>query len=555
MKRVIYLLLAVCGMFGTTRILAQENEAKVYFFGIGVEHCINGTPGKPNAANDVALVAKRTQADALDNRSYTISVNGKEVLVKKFQSFTLLDDRANLHNIDSVFKLIAATAKPSDIFYFYISAQSTDSTGSFIIPANPASLSKKGKSQTLPTREVLLSSQLNAFCGAVKCMNQILVANSEEWSYSLDRVKAAITRPMAEHRNQVLIYPTMECTDSVVVDGKSVSWLAGSIYKCESSLFLFFLRNDKSSGDVVTDLNFAYYDLTHKRDRYIEFTDTWKNAPTEAIVQKSYDPDPDPVAAPAPTALIKIGDVRNYALIIANEDYKNWGQLQYPVHDGEAMEKELEDYYGYEVRLVKNVDVDSMYHELDMLASKKMDESYQVLFYYSGHGGYSTNTGEGYLVPVNAPDPHSPSIMSNVISYGYLTKVLDNLSAQHVMCMIDACFSGAICPRLGNKTANSRGDASMETIENMVDNSMRTRSRCFLTSGNLNRVPDKSLFFEAIFGLLASNRQKEKVTTFAEMKVAVQFLPSHPQDGVFGQTEDGDTGEFFFFPVKMIQKK
>lgn len=566
------ILLIICfGTFFRVNSYSQAEDAKVYFLGIGIEKCSNGTPGKPNAVADVQMVMKRTQKDAASG-DVNFQHNGSSVMISKAVTFTLFNDDATIENIDSIVnKVIRPAARPHDVFYIYISAQSTGLAGGFTIPAKPAQV-KKGKTAP-PQRVILESSHLKELCEILACQNQLIVADAVSWQENHGTLLEQLLVPITQQKNQIILAPWGECTDSFLVAGKYVSCFAGSIYNAGQPLLRLLIKNNAITTKVKTSLNNAYNALTGSDDPVAEVYESWKLLGSSVAMKpvtpelkqeeiKAADPktrgiDEDP-SAEEEQAMIAAEEVTNFALIIANQNYLHWSRLFTPINDANELDKELREHYGYETKVLVNVTLDSLNKEFKALAARKFDSRSQVMIYYAGHGGYDEDLGEGYIVPVDASDPHSPSIMSDVISYGYLLKVLDNLGAQHVLVLLDACYSGAFNPQIsGKKACPRRSSQAMQSLTLMVNNSMATRSRCYITSGMLNTVPDGTFhtpFNDAIVGTLRGKWDQGEVVFFEDLIVAVKKLPSKPQDGVFGQNADGDTGEYFFFPSKLLSK-
>lgn len=571
-RTVVMWLVALTGILFQVTAYAQDGDAKVYFLGIGIEKCTTGTPGKQNAVADVQLVMKRTQKDAASG-DVNFTHNGSSMMINKAVTFTLFNDDATIDNIDSIInQVIRPVARPHDVLYIYISAQGTGITGGFNVPAKTVAPGKKSK-PGLPQRVVLESSHLRELCELLPCQNQILVADAVSWQENHGVIMEQLIVPFAQEKNQIIVAPWAECPDSFLVAGKYVSCFAGSIYNAGQPLLRLLIKNNAITTKVKTSLNNAYNALTGSDDPVVEVYESWKlvtgaiamkpEVPEQKIAEtkadsKSRGVEADP-SAEEENAMIAAEQVTNFALIIANQDYRNWSKLYTPISDAQELDKELKEHYGYETRVLINVTLDSLNKEFKALAARKFDSKSQVLVYFAGHGGYDEDLGEGYLVPVDAGDPHSASIMSDVISYGYLLKILDNLSAQHVLVMLDACYSGAFNPQIsGNKACPRRSSQAMQSLTMMVNNSMTTRSRCYITSGQLNTVPDGTKhtpFNDAIVNTLKVKWAQNEVAFFEDLIVSVKKLPSKPQDGVFGQNAQGDTGEYFFFPSKLLNKK
>lgn len=132
-----------------------------------------------------------------------------------------------------------------------------------------------------------------------------------------------------------------------------------------------------------------------------------------------------------------------FALIIANENYKNVDPVPFAQKDGISFKRYCMDVLGVpEENIVCAFDVtgNEMTDAIDRI--KDFEQAYdnmKLIVYYSGHGLPDPRTDESYLLPTDA-SPRN-------ISTGYkLSRFYDELIAynpSNVTVFLDACFSGA----------------------------------------------------------------------------------------------------------------
>lgn len=132
-----------------------------------------------------------------------------------------------------------------------------------------------------------------------------------------------------------------------------------------------------------------------------------------------------------------------FALIIANEKYKNVEDVPFALNDGKSFKRYCEDVLGIEPQNIFtafNATQGEMIAAIDRIKDAEASfDNMKLLVYYSGHGLPDPGSQEAYLVPVDA----SPRNMST--SYK-LSKFYQELSAHNpasVTIFLDACFSGA----------------------------------------------------------------------------------------------------------------
>lgn len=147
-----------------------------------------------------------------------------------------------------------------------------------------------------------------------------------------------------------------------------------------------------------------------------------------------------------------------FAVIIANENYKEVERVPYALHDGETFKLYCEKTLGIppsNIKYVPDATLNNISRQISWL-SQVMDV-YQgeatVIVYYAGHGIPDEKSKSAYLLPVDGT--------GNDISTGYsLDKLYSELSskpAKSVVVLLDACFSGA--KRDGGMLVSARGVA------------------------------------------------------------------------------------------------
>lgn len=131
-----------------------------------------------------------------------------------------------------------------------------------------------------------------------------------------------------------------------------------------------------------------------------------------------------------------------FALIIANENYKNVESVPFAQKDGTSFKRYCMDVLGIpEENIVCkfNVTGNEMTDAIDRMKDfQQAYENMKLIVYYSGHGLPDPRTNESYLLPVDA-SPRN-------IATGYkLSRFYSELTAYNptsVTVFLDACFSG-----------------------------------------------------------------------------------------------------------------
>lgn len=237
-------------------------------------------------------------------------------------------------------------------------------------------------------------------------------------------------------------------------------------------------------------------------------------------------------------------DRRDYAILFATDQYDNWNDLVNPIYDATAIGKELEERYGFEVKIVTNADNDEVITTLREYAELNYKPQDQLFIFFAGHGQYDDVFGEGYVVARNsvANDPSKNSY----ISHNRLRNNIDNIKCDHIVLVMDVCFGGTFDPVLAAKRGNT-----YEEIDNneYIAKKLSTKGRKFLTSGSKEYVSDgvagkHSPFAVRMLEALKSNGGDDQLLTLTEINLSMQKLKTTPRYGGFGSDEAGS--EFLF---------
>lgn len=153
-----------------------------------------------------------------------------------------------------------------------------------------------------------------------------------------------------------------------------------------------------------------------------------------------------------------IVEIPTFAVIIANENYKEVEGVPYAIRDGEIFKQYCEKTLGIpksNIKFETDATLNSIKRQLNWLG--QVMDVYQgeanIIFYYAGHGIPDEANRSAYLLPVDG--------YGSDVTTGYsLDKLYADLSdkpAKSVVVLLDACFSGA--KRDSGMLASARGVA------------------------------------------------------------------------------------------------
>jgi uncharacterized caspase-like protein len=183
--------------------------------------------------------------------------------------------------------------------------------------------------------------------------------------------------------------------------------------------------------------------------------------------------------------------------LIGVNDYQNFEDLDNPLKDIQKLKEILvKDYYFDEqnLKVLKNPTKTELINVLDNYKEtlKKTDN---LLIFYAGHGKWIESNQQGYWLTTEAKDKQPETWFSNKnIREDYLDKIF----AHHILLISDACYAGGF---LQSREVYEKTPEFMQKL-------YQQPSRKVITSGNLEEVPDKSIFMQYFIQALQENKDK-----------------------------------------------
>lgn len=236
-----------------------------------------------------------------------------------------------------------------------------------------------------------------------------------------------------------------------------------------------------------------------------------------------------------------IASGRYHALVIGNNRYRHFPELQTAVSDAKAVSELLKNRYGFSVKTILNT---SRYDALKALSElrRTLTADDNLLIYYAGHGIIDEATGRGYWLPVEAEQNN----IAHWISADDITDTLSGVAAKHAIVVADSCYSGSLLRNAGQTDLEQRGALLKRLAEK--------RSRTVLTSGGLEPVLDDgdgthSVFARAFIDILAENVDLlEAGRLFSELRTRVVLNADQTPQYAPIRHAGHDGGDFIFVP-------
>jgi len=243
-----------------------------------------------------------------------------------------------------------------------------------------------------------------------------------------------------------------------------------------------------------------------------------------------------------------------YALIIGNNDYNHWSDLQTPENDANVIEKILRVKYGFKTEVILNANRSDILNAFNKYR-KQMTENDNLLIYYAGHGYLDKGNEQGFWIPIDGELDNDTQWIPNTRIADYL----EAIKARNILVISDSCYAGTLTrdsiPKLD---ADKIGEERLKYLHDLWE----ARSRMVLTSGDIEPVLDTgggghSIFAKVLINLLnANNDIVEGLKLYVMLKEQVGYnalrltrtqTPQYAPIRFAGY----ETGDFVFVPKKL----
>jgi hypothetical protein len=229
----------------------------------------------------------------------------------------------------------------------------------------------------------------------------------------------------------------------------------------------------------------------------------------------------------------------NYALIFATDDYSSWPHLTNPIPDADALNQTLTSLYNFQVDEERNPTNEQILAKLTEYLHRTFKPQDQLLVFFSGHGYFDNDLGQGFIVPSNAPPVKNDLGHTRLLAHDTIMRYVDRIPSQHVVLIIDACFAGT----LDRKIADSglRGDPSLDiyshaSLPELLLRKEPKRTRRYFASGGKDFVPDgapghHSPFLAALLVTLNQAADRKGYVTLDDIQLGLNTVNPEPRWG------------------------
>ncbi len=256
---------------------------------------------------------------------------------------------------------------------------------------------------------------------------------------------------------------------------------------------------------------------------------------------------------------------KRIAVLVATDTYMpGWDYLYNPIYDATALKTELEQKYGFEVRLLTDPSMEQVYDTIRHLYAA-LDTSSQLLLYFAGHGYVETNLyDDGFIVCHDSkPFAQDPNLNS-YIPFSKIRKMINKLPAKQIMVVMDICHGGTFDNALIGSRERSGNDnniiLNLPTRQRLATWS-RHKSRILLASvGNkpaLDGAAGRHSPFASLLLICLRNNDPDNILTAANIYSVLQQQSLsddmknkiEPYKSTFGDHDP--EGEFVFIPAQV----
>ena len=459
------------------------SKKTVHLISIGINEYENFSFLK-YAVSDSKAIVEKIKSDTIYNDSRE---SVKKNLNLSFNIHILNDKDASLSDIKDALKDVIKKANREDYFILFfggVSFENRETNDTFLAPYKTNLINPN-------QNECLSLHELSQFLEQIQCENQLIISEAGDGERFAQNLITQLFESNSlisanTDRNRIIITTKNYGIESNEMNG--------------GPLVYYLLNSDNKILDVFSNIDSFEFNLikaeikspihVNKPNKYITIYS--ENEYKKILLNNSTSRGSNGKAVITDDSKTEKKTPKTYALLIATNDYvstKEWNTLKNPINDSEAVAKLLEKKYNVITTKLYNESKKNILEEIVRI-KKLMHENDKFIFFIAGHGYFSENLSDGFLV-MKESEPVSNDIgLESYLSMATLKMLLDNMPSKNVFAIFDVCF-GASFDLLSkdlalNNFKNSEKDIS---IDSFIERKNEKCSRIFLASGRYE-VPD-----------------------------------------------------------------
>lgn len=424
----------------------------------------------------------------VDRRSQGFTKYDKKIKVN-FNIYNLTDENASVTEIRKALKEIIIKADVNDYFIFYYAGMSFEANGTGNIHLATYNYDVRS-SDTANSLSLLELSQL---LEQIKCKNQLIVSDacygdkfSEELIKNLFESNTLIAQNTI--RNRIILTTKDKAYESEEISGGYLTY-----YLLDDKLIILDIFN---SIDVF-DFRLTKVEMQKPMEPYFlnqrytkiysenEYTKILKNSSSVSRGSKAINTIPEDKKD-------KNAVSQTHALLVATNSYNSsqeWNTLKNPINDANSVAELLVNKYNVTVSKQYNKSYKEILEEIVRIKNV-MNENDKFIFFVAGHGYYSDNLSDGFLVLQDSKETTDDFGLNSYLSMATLQRLLDNMPSKNVFAIFDVCFGLTFDPLSKDLALAYVKKISKDiSLDEFITRKNEKVSRIFLASGRYE-VPD-----------------------------------------------------------------
>ncbi len=431
-----------------------------------------------------------------DQYSRFLGMNEKVV---SYHGYLLTGANATKDAILNALKDISLKAAENDYFIFnfsgYSDVYSPDSTSlsTYFFPYDNEGYTKeelqRKKNLGIETAKKIISLKtLQEYIQLIPARNQLFITEagpSDKFRPEFIRTLMQSSPLVASllNKNRIIMVPNKIGLEGIC-NGQTKGYINCFLTSLDPAINIYDIFSDDDKTDQLAykieshKQNYKYFDIFFEKQFLKLYRDIFGD--TEEITRG---------LKPKPKELQQtIADLtaKKYALIVGTDNYKSkgWNKLSNPIKDARAVADELSNSYGFEVQLLEDKPMDSVYKAIREYYRIAQPND-QLVVYFAGHGDVDNELlDDGFIVCSDSKSIDDDPIRNTYIPYDRLKKMLNNIPARQVLVLLDVCHGGTFDSKAFNKEKRESGTGSITNMNvlQFLKDKLPLRTRKFLSS-------------------------------------------------------------------------
>lgn len=508
---------------------------------------------------------------------------------EQIKRFLLLGIHATRDSILSVLNTIASQASVNDYFIFNFSGRTwlfdesfkafsankdSSKVTTYFFPYNVIyddEIKNRDTSDvTIPSKNLISLKTLQEYIQLIPCVNQLFISEagpSEKFKTEFVKTMMQNSPELASllNINRVIIVPNRFGLDEL--RGTGMGPIAYYLTHVDSTKNIYnIFSNDHKSAEIAyllkseefklpTGENNDYFSVFFERSFLQQYREIFGDT---KVKKRGLDLGGTDIST------IKSFSGNRHALIIGTDNYrsKDWEKLENPVYDATEVADVLQNFYNYDVTLLKDPPMDTVYKYLSSYY-RNLREDDQFIIYIAGHGDFDEGLlDDGFIVCTDSKSPEADPLRNTYIQHTKLKKMINKIPAKQVLVLLDICHGGVFDENVLGKTRDNPAAAitNRNVLELLKDKSQYVTRKVLSSVGKESafdgRAGKHSPFAAYLLKILNARGGAEGIVTLSDIYALLQkaslneteTLKISPHLAGFGQNDP--QSEFILIPVE-----